>query len=261
MSPSHAEPRGPVTLVCDLDGVVYLRDRPVEGAAAALRRLEDRGHQILFSTNNATRSSGDTAEHIRQVAGYEARSDQVLTSAMAAAALVAGSNRPCLVLGGAGINEALEDVGVAVTDQWRDAGTVVVGLTMELSYERLRDACSALRAGARFVATNLDATFPTPEGPWPGAGSLVAAVEKASDRVAEVAGKPYAPMQELILSRARYRRVWMVGDRPETDLAMARAAGWTAVLVLTGVTASPEGVDPPADLVIPSLPGLVAHLA
>ncbi|NIQ56034.1 MAG: HAD hydrolase-like protein, partial [Gemmatimonadetes bacterium] len=97
-------------------------------------------------------------------------------------------------------------------------------------------AARAVRAGARFVATNHDATYPTPDGLLPGAGSIVAAVEVASEREAEVAGKPHPPMRRLVRERCGGEEIWVVGDRIDTDLAMAFEEGWGTALVLTGVS-------------------------
>lgn len=252
---------GPGTIICDLDGVVYLGDEPVPGAGASLDRLDREGYRVVFCTNNSSRRRRDLAAKIAQVSGYPAKPSQVLSSATAAARLVAGSSAHALVVGGEGIDEALAEAGVEVTDDWRKADTVMVGLDRRLSYERLASATLALRDGARFVATNRDATFPSPRGLLPGAGSMVAALEAASGRSAETAGKPHEPMRELLRAAAGEGPVWVVGDRPDTDLAMAHAEGWQAVLVLTGVTTAPDSVDPSPGLVLDSIAELPAALA
>ena len=118
-------------------------------------------------------------------------------------------------------------------------------------------------AGARFVATNDDATYPTPEGLHPGGGSIVAALERASGRRAEVAGKPHTPMRDLVRELVGEGPVWMVGDKPETDLALGKGEGWTTVLVLSGVTGNdadvPDDLRPDAVLdSIADLPDLLA---
>lgn len=241
--------------MCDLDGVVYLADTPVEGAAGALAEVDRAGIDLLFVTNNSTRPPDEVAGRIEAITGFPARPDKVLTSAQAAARLLRGMADPALVLGGEGIVVALAAEGLSVTDDPAVAGAVVVGLDRELSYERLRRAVTAVRSGARLVATNHDPTYPTPGGLWPGAGAIVAAVERASGAVAEVAGKPHGPMRALVRERAGSGPVWVVGDRVDTDLAMAAAEGWIGVLVLSGVTAAPlEG--PGVDHVLGSIAGL-----
>lgn len=250
-------------VVCDLDGVVYLGREGIPGAGDALRRLEADGRRVVFATNNSSRTRAATAAKINESTGYAAAPDQVVSSAMAAAALLEPSRPHCLVMGGEGIREALADRGVPMVDDRRLAEAVVVGFNPETCYSDIRDASLAVRAGARLVATNGDATFPTTEGPWPGAGAIVAAIEVATGVCAEVAGKPHRPMGELILAGAEAGPVWMVGDRPDTDLALAIEMGWRSVLVLTGVTSDPREVPGALrpDLVVGSLAALPEALA
>lgn len=246
-------------MICDLDGVVYLEGRQVPGAGRALHDLQGSGYHLLFVTNNSTRPGAAVAARIADITGYPARATQVVSSAEAAATLLT-PEEPVLVVGGSGIREALQEAGVRQTTDHRRAAAVVVGLDLSITYARLRDATAAIRAGARFIASNTDATYPTPDGPAPGAGSIVAALVTATGVQPEVAGKPNEPIRALIRSRLAEGPVWVVGDRPETDLAMARAEGWKAVLVLSGVTRDPESLAVPADLVLRSLAELPAVL-
>ena len=250
-------------MVCDLDGVVYLDEEEVPGAGHALRELERQGHRLLFVTNNSSSPPATVAERIAEITDFPAAASQVLTSGLAVARMLAADRPPCLVVGGEGIEQALDGEGIPRTENWRQAEAVVVGLDRRLTYERLRDATLALRAGARFLATNMDPTLPTPTGQWPGAGSIVAALEAATDRLPEIAGKPYQPMRALVRSRLGPGPTWVVGDRPSTDLAMARAEGWQAVLVLSGVAADPSeaGNEYAPDLVVESLADLPDLLA
>ena len=245
-----------MNLVADIDGVVLLGEQPVPGAGEALRSFDEAGWNVLFVTNNSSRAATDIAERIHRIAGYPANRDQVLHSGRAAA-LIAGHG-PAYVLGGDGIVEGLTERRVEITEDWKMARVVVVGLDRALTYERLRDAVLAVRAGAALVASNDDATYPTSEGQWPGAGAMVAAVERASGIDAAVAGKPHRAMVELVIERLRPGPVWMVGDRPETDLAMAREAGWRSVQVLSGVSGE---AHPLADLVMTDLAELAEWLA
>jgi 4-nitrophenyl phosphatase len=245
-----------VNLVTDIDGVVLLGEQPVPDAGDALRRFDGEGWNVLFVTNNSSRAAADIADRIHRIAGYPASHEQVLHSGRAAA-ILAGSG-PAFVLGGDGIVEGLEERGVEMTTEWQAAQVVVVGLDRALTYERLRDAVLAVRSGATLVASNDDATYPTSEGQWPGAGAMVAAVERATGVTAAVAGKPHRAMVDLVVERLRPGAVWMVGDRPETDLVMAKQAGWKSVQVLTGVSATPY---PEADLVAADLAELADRLA
>ncbi len=180
-----------------------------------------------------------------------------MTSALAAARLVEPGER-VLVCGGPGVVEAVAARGaVPVGDG--DADVVMVGLDRAFDYDRLRVAATAVRRGARLVATNDDATYPTPDGPIPGGGALVAAVARAAEVAPVVAGKPHRPMADLVRARAGAGGT-VVGDRPATDGALARVLGYRFALVLTGVT---RPGDPPAepapDLVASSLDDLVAR--
>lgn len=251
------------TVVCDIDGVLLLGGDPIPGAGPALNELRDMGLRILLATNNATRTPIQTAERIQRLTGFAPDPDCVVTSTIAAIRMLGPGDQPVLAAAEPGMAETLLTAGVAVTDDPAAARTVLVGLNRSFTYDLLREAATAVINGARLIATNTDPTFPTPAGPEPGAGALVAAIERASGTVAEVAGKPHPPMQEAVADRVGAGPVWMVGDRPDTDLAFAAAAGWIPVLVLSGVTADPGEVPPElaADLVIPSIADLPEVLA
>lgn len=242
-------------LIFDLDGVVYLGDQGVPGAGPSMAEAEQRGYRVLFCTNNSSRTRAETVQKIRRATGYAARVDQVFTSAMAAAHLLGEDPVPCFVVGGPGIVEALENIGAEVVADWRDAEAVVIGLATHLSYGLLRDACQAVWAGARLIATNTDPSFPTDQGIWPAAGAIVAAVEYATGQPAVAAGKPHSPMLQMLVEELGAPRPIMFGDRPETDLQMAAAAGWYSVLVLSGVTQTPPP-SPKPDAVIDSIADL-----
>ena len=247
------------TVVFDLDGVLYLAEEEVPGAGAVLRALTDAGVRVLFCTNNATRTRVQAAEKIERVTGFPADPETIFTSAVAAASIVSRADEPVFVVGEEGISEALDARGIAETQDHRASRTVVAGLDRYLTYERLAHAGLAIRRGARFVGTNGDVTFPRPDGLYPGAGSILAAIAAASGTEPELAGKPHAPMRRLIGTKA-VGDVWMVGDRPDTDLAMATEEGWTSVLVLTGVVSDPAEASVRPDHVIESvatLPELV----
>lgn len=246
-----------MNLVCDLDGVVYLGKRAVPGSAAALEELSRRHWNIVFCTNNSSRTPTDVASRVEAMTGFAAAPQQVVTSAQAAATLLSDTKPATLVLGGEGIREALAEVGVEMVERALRAEAVVVGLAVDLTYDWLREAVAAVRNGARLIATNLDPTYPTEDGPWPGGGAIVAAVETASGVKAEPAGKPWPPMRKLIETRLLPGPVWVVGDRADTDLALAAAAGWLSALVLTGVTAPDQTTEPPPDLVAADLAGAV----
>lgn len=239
--------------VIDLDGVVWLGSQPILGAADAVARLRGAGEDVLFVTNN---SFATVAEQEAKLAsfGIPAAGD-VVTSAIVGASFVEPGQR-VVVVGGSGITEAVEARGGVVVDD-HAADVVLVGLDRALSYERVDRAARAVRAGARFVATNTDATYPTPEGLLPGGGAMVAAVAVASGVEPIVAGKPCEPAAAFIRERLGPEGV-MVGDRPDTDGRFAAVLGYRFALVLSGVTTlSDLPVDPPPDLVGDDLAAVV----
>lgn len=230
----------------DLDGVVYLGDRAVPGSPEALERLEAAGLDILFITNNSTRSPAEGAAKVERVTGYRATEDQLITSSLAAASMLSPGDSPVLVVGETGLAEAVGAEGLAVAADSTSARAVVVGLTRAFDYDTLDTAARAIRAGARFVATNTDPTYPSESGLHPGSGAIVAFLATSSGVVPEVAGKPHQPMIQLIEGRG-VDDAWVVGDRLDTDIALARdKPEWRSVLVASGVTEiGEEGeVDP-----------------
>ncbi len=245
-------------LIFDLDGVVYLGDHAVAGAGETLERLDAAGHNIVFCTNNSSRTRAQCAEKIRRVTGYAARPDQIASSAMAAGTLIDPAAR-VLRVGGDGVAEAIKLSGASEVSEI-EADTVVVGIDFSFDYDLLDRASAAVRNGATFIATNRDVTYPSRERLRPGAGSIVAAVEAASGVVPVNAGKPELTMRKLLEQMLVSGPVMMIGDRPDTDLAMADVEGWRSVLVDTGVTPAGAAVTPePTHRVgsIVEVPGLI----
>jgi 4-nitrophenyl phosphatase len=246
-----------MTVLCDLDGVVWLGGVPIPGSVDAIGRLRHAGCRVVFVTNS---SSPTIAEHTAALAaiGIAAEGD-VVSSSTAAAALLRPGER-VLVAGGRGVGEAVTAAGaiaIAGDDAASvDAGVdaVVVGLHRTFDFERLRLATLAIRSGARFVATNRDPLFPTSTGPIPGGGSIVAAIATATGVEPETAGKPHPPMVAAALrllggdGEELRRRLVVVGDMPSTDGCFAKALGCRFALVRTGNTAPGAAVDPPPDL-------------
>lgn len=243
------------TVLCDLDGVVYRGSDPVPGAPEAMEKLLESGVQVFFITNNSTRTPEATAAKITELTGVDIGGDQVLTSSQAAVAMLDESDGPVLVVGEIGLSEVVEAAGYRVTSDPMEAGAVVVGLTRSLTYETIADAMQAILNGARFIATNDDTTFPTEDGLAPGCGAIVAAIAAATDISPEVAGKPNPAMRDLIRSKIE-GEAWIIGDRLDTDIALAHGEdGWRSVLVLTGIS-SREGAGD-ADHVVDDFPAAV----
>jgi len=250
------------TVVCDLDGVIYIERTGIPGAGSALARLRKNGVDIVFVTNNSTKTAARVAADIEGATGFSADRSRIVTSGMATAHYLRGRVESVFVLGGDGLAATLRSAGVALVTDWAAAEAVVVGLDRALSYDKLKAATLAVRSGALFVATNLDATYPADEGLYPGGGSIAAALETASGISPVVCGKPYPPTRELVRSMVAPGRVVVVGDRPETDLAIAEAEGWEGVLVLSGVTPDAAAIAPAhtPDAVLGSIAELPGYL-
>jgi HAD superfamily hydrolase (TIGR01450 family) len=235
-------------VLCDLDGVVWLSQRPIAGSVDAIARLRAAGHRVLFVTNNSAATVG-TQEAVLSGLGIPAAGD-VLTSAMAAALLLEPGER-ALVCGGEGVVEALRARGIEVVADG-DADAVVVGWHRDFDYDGLTRAASAIYRGARLIGTNDDATYPTPDGPIPGGGAILAAVITASGASPTIAGKPFEPMASLVRATVgadAAAAAVMVGDRPSTDGRFARTLGCRYAQVWSGVTPAGSTVDPTPDLV------------
>lgn len=227
----------------DLDGVVWLSGRAIAGSVEAVDRLRSAGERVVFVTNFSGPTLADQEARLAAV-GIPAAGD-VVTSAMAAARLVSPAWR-VRCLAGPGVVEAVRARGATVVDAG-PADAVVVGLTEAFDYGSLRAASTAVRAGARLIGANDDATMPTPDGEVPGAGALLAAVAVASGVEPVVAGKPHQPMADAVLELAGAGPHVMVGDRWSTDGLFAARLGARFGLVLSGVTAAgslPGGIEP-----------------
>lgn len=247
-----------MTWLLDLDGVLWLSGKPLPGSAGAVERLRSGGQRVVFFTNN---SAPTIADHVNALAkgGVVAAPEEILSSAQAAAALVEEGSTAAF-LGGPGIPEALAARGVEVVAPTDRPQAVVVGLTTELSYEQLTAFAAAIRAGSRFIATNTDATMPTPNGPVPGAGAIVAFLRVASGAEPVVAGKPSKQAAALVAERVGPVEV-SVGDRPETDGIFAQLTSSVFALVLSGVTRSEDlPVEPRPDVVGQDLAAIVDEI-
>ncbi len=233
-----------MTWLLDLDGVVWLSDDVIPGVPEAIERLRKAGHTILFLTNNSSRKVRDLVEKFERM-GIPVDAEEIVTSAQAAATMLEPGS-VALVCAGDGVREALDARGVKTVDTG-PADAVVVGFHKEFDYDRLNAAYPAIRGGARLIGTNDDTTYPTPEGPIPGGGALLASVAAAAGVEPEVAGKPYQPMADAVLERigGPADDGMVVGDRPDTDGLIAKRLGLPFALVFTGVTHEDDlPVDP-----------------
>lgn len=240
------------TVLCDLDGVVWLAHQPIAGSVDAVAALRASGRRVLFVTNNSA-ATLDEHEQALAAIGIAARGD-VVSSAMAVTQLVQAGDR-VLVAAGPGVVEALEQAGVEVVVNTgrrlsQPVDAVVVGLHRDFDYDRLAVAAGAARDGGRLIGTNTDTTYPTPDGLLPGGGSILAAIAAASGVDPVIAGKPHQPLAALVASMLSTsqvpfapERVVMVGDRPETDGLFAERLGCRFALVRSGVSAPATPLD------------------
>ncbi|HEU5268858.1 MAG TPA: HAD-IIA family hydrolase [Jatrophihabitans sp.] len=224
----------------DLDGVVYLAEQPVPGAAEALAAARERGMRLAFVTNNASRTPDEVAALLRRV-GVPADPVEVVTSAQAAAHYLADrlpAGSPVLVLGATGLIDAVSERGLRPVFSAGDRPVAVVqGFFPDISWRDLAEAAVAMRHGATWLATNLDATVPSPRGPLPGNGALVAALQHAVGHPPVAAtGKPDPAMHAESVERSGAKAPIVVGDRLDTDVEGATRVGCPSLLVLTGVT-------------------------
>jgi 4-nitrophenyl phosphatase len=230
-------------VVLDLDGVIYRGLRPLPGAQEFVAALRRRGMPFAFATNNSAHTGGDYVNRLEGM-GIVVSPEQIITSAVCAAEYLhhrEDSPEEVFVIGGPGLRAALIEAGFALTDA-PAADAVVVGLDVELTYARLRDACSAIRRGAMFVAANRDANLPVEDDLWPGGGAIVAAIETSTGKAPVVVGKPEPFLFETALRRlgTPAAETLMVGDQVATDIAGAARVGMPTALVLSGVSGAED---------------------
>jgi glycerol 3-phosphatase-2 len=250
-------------LILDLDGVVWIGSAAIPGSVAAIAELRARAIRLLFLTNDPRGSRAEYAARLEEL-GIEVAEGEVVTSGSALASLLAerhGAGTTTFVIGSPAFKAELAAVGLELRggEAGRDAAVVAVGGHDGFNYDELRIAAQAVRRGARLYAAGRDATFPMPDGPWPGTGSVLAAVETAAGTRATVVGKPEPAIFEAARSLlGDCHRVAIVGDNLDADIAGGKRAGLTTILVLSGTTAQEDlaaaAVQP--DIVLPSLAAL-----
>lgn len=236
--------RGPLTedydvAMLDLDGVVYVGADAVPGVPEALAEARRAGMRLTFVTNNAARTTDAVAHHLTEL-GIEAEPDEVVNSAQVAAHYLADhfpAGSAVLVIGGEGLYVALRDRGLRpVASASESPVAVVQGYSPDVGWAMLAEGSVAIRAGALWVATNLDSTVPSPRGPLPGNGSMVAALRHATGVIPVSTGKPDPTMHRETVERSGASTPLVVGDRLDTDIEGASAVGCDSILVLSGVT-------------------------
>ncbi|HOB50967.1 MAG TPA: HAD-IIA family hydrolase [Mycobacterium sp.] len=229
-------------LLLDLDGTLFRGHSATPGAADTLASVDARA---LFVTNNASRSAAEVADHLCEL-GFTATIEDVVTSAQSAARLLSEHLAPgesVLVLGTDALAAEVTAVGLRPVRLVDDGPAAVVqGLSMTIGWPELAEATLAIRDGALWITANLDTTLPTERGLLPGNGSLVAALRAATGATPLVAGKPAPALMQDALDRGNFQAPIVVGDRLDTDIAGANAAGLPSLMVLTGVGTAADAV-------------------
>lgn len=238
-------------VLLDLDGVVYVGEHAVPGAIETIDAVRERGHRVIYLTNNASRAGSVVAAHLREL-GVQLEDSDVVTSAQAAARMVADqvpAGAAVLVVGGDGLVVALSELGLRPVWSFDDEPIAVVqGFSPDVGWRLLTEGVRAVRAGLPWVASNLDLTIPTTVGIAPGNGMLVNVIRQVTGAEPLVAGKPERHLVEEAVRRTGAERPLMVGDRLDTDIAAAQRYGCDSLLVLTGVTSESDLDDVPEHL-------------
>jgi 4-nitrophenyl phosphatase len=232
-------------LIVDMDGVLYRGQESLPGAREFLTYLVEERVPFVLATNNSTLTPG---QYVAKLAGLgmEVTEDRILTSGQASAlhiARVAPAGTKVYAIGEDGLLSALRERGFELTE--RDVHYVVVGLDRQLTWDKLRVAALAVRAGATFVGTNPDTTLPAEEGLVPGNGANLAALQAATGVAPLIIGKPQATLLRLAMEKMGVSRegTAIIGDRLETDILGGKNAGITTVLVLSGIATREELED------------------
>jgi NagD protein len=248
----------------DMDGVLVHEESAIPGADRFLAALREAGTPFLVLTNNSIYTRRDLAARLR-ASGLDVPEESIWTSALATARFLE-EQRPggsAFVIGEAGLTTALHEAGYTLTD--RDADYVVLGETRTYSFERITRAIRLITEGARFIATNPDATGPSPDGPLPATGSVAALISRATGAEPYYVGKPNPLMMRSALNaiEAHSETTAMIGDRMDTDVVSGLEAGLHTILVLTGLTTTEDAERYPyrASRIVDSVADLVDEVA
>jgi len=224
--------------ILDMDGVLWRGEEAIGDLPAVFHSIHKRGWQVMLATNNATRTAG---QFLEKLAGFGVRLEawQVMYSPMVTALYLKKrfpQGGAVYIIGEEGIHKGLKEHGFYHAEE--DVLAVVVGLDRQITYEKLTRATLLIRCGIPFIGTNPDRTYPTPEGLIPGAGTVIAAVETATDVKPVFMGKPMPEMYSACMERmgVEPRNTLIVGDRLDTDIAGGQSLGCKTALVLSGAT-------------------------
>ncbi|MBN1580264.1 MAG: HAD-IIA family hydrolase [Anaerolineae bacterium] len=249
-------------LIIDMDGVLYLGDKPLPGLDTFFAFIREQGLCFQLVTNNATLTPEMYVLKMARM-GVTIQESDVLTSAIGTADYLSGRfprGSRIYAICEEGMHDALQRAGFILSR--RDPVAVVVSFDRDITYAKLREATLLIRSGVPFIASNPDRTLPVPEGQVPGTGTIVAAVEAATDQKPFIVGKPETFLMEQAIKRmgATPQTTAAVGDRPETDILSAQRAGLLSILTLSGATdrARLAASDIKPDIVLDDIQALVA---
>ena len=250
-------------VLLDLDGCLWVGEEAVAGSPEAVTALRDAGKALAFLTNDVRHTPEELVQRLWRL-GFQAALSEVVTAGSALQFLLSGRDGgAAFVVGSQALVDHVAEGGMRIVNRTEFASradVVVVGGHDAFSYEELKIATQAVLRGAELIGATRDATVPMPDGPWPGTGAVLAAIEIASGQSASlVVGKPEPAMYEVVRDRLGEGRCLAVGDRLDADVAGARHAGMDSALVLTGVATRAEAAaaDPRPTLVAASLAELV----
>jgi 4-nitrophenyl phosphatase len=251
-------------LIIDMDGVLWHDTQPLGDLPAIFNRIQDIGYKMILATNNATRTVDEYRAKLNRF-GVELESWQIINSSQAVGIYLHEKypqGADVFVVGQPSLKATLAEHGMRiVTDEEEKVDVVVAGLDFGLTYDKLKHASLLIQSGSYFVGTNPDVSFPTPAGLTPGAGTVIGALEIASGHKAKFIGKPEPALYEIAMRRLQLtsEETLAIGDRYETDIIGAHAAGMHAALVLSGVTtaAQAQKYDPQPDIIVQDLTTLI----
>jgi 4-nitrophenyl phosphatase len=225
-----------------MDGVLWRDTKPIGNLKTVFNQIDKMGLKVILVTNNATKTIDEYIAKLSQFGVY-LKKNQIITSAEATGMYIKNKIKKegnVYVIGTPSLRKTLEKYGFNHTEftTQKNICAVVVGLDFEFSYQKIATANKLIRSGVPFIGTNPDVTYPTPDGLIPGAGTMIKAVETASNQTPTIIGKPNKLLYEMAFEKLQLptEDVLVVGDRIETDIEAAKRMGCPSALVLSGVT-------------------------
>ena len=252
-------------LIIDMDGVLWRDSQPIGDLPAIFDRIRESGFKMILATNNSTRTID---EYLNRFEGFGVtlEASQVITSGQAVGMYLKdrypdGAN--VYVVGQPGLKKTISSYSFNVVDEEvQDVQAVVASMDFSLTYDKIKHASLLIQDGSGFIGTNPDPTLPTPSGFIPGSGTVIGAIEIASGTKAKIIGKPQPTLYEMALERLGLKpeETLAIGDRLDTDIAGAQAAGIHTALVLTGASTLQEAqqFEPQPEIIIQDLQELIS---